>query len=144
MQPLSLGVTVSGHVDRSAFVYYSYTDSGAASNASSPFNVTVTPSSSQDDPDLYVNVGQVPSLTLFVYSSQYSAGQVELVLVDPAQVCNPYTRINGTCTFYIGVYGFTASEYTVVAYRNDGAPAAVISALMTSSLLLLAVIASLM
>ena len=96
---LQSGQPMAGSVLSGAFEYYSFeVDSPAL------LNITCVPTSPHGDPDLYVSDSfKYPNQLYFNYSST-SVGVDEVVV-----------RKAAARTYYIGVLGYTAAAYTIVA-----------------------------
>ena len=89
------------------------------------------------DPDMYITKdGTMPTLERFSWASESSAGFDDVVYISPNSTSpSPCIPSQTTCMYYVGVYGWTASSYTLTAstsgvvlglqmdYSKDGAVA---------------------
>ena len=106
--PLALGTEVSGAVVRGHMNLYSF-EAPLSSDLS--YTITVTPTSG--NPNLYVNTG---SSAAAVRLPDFRA---ESVHTDPGDDALDLQLIRGHQAFVVGVYGESASDYTLVLSQAD-------------------------
>eukprot|EP00457_Paulinella_chromatophora_P000073 gb/GEZN01000073.1/.p1 GENE.gb/GEZN01000073.1/~~gb/GEZN01000073.1/.p1 ORF type:complete len:2576 (+),score=267.19 gb/GEZN01000073.1/:57-7784(+) len=109
---ISSGMPSSGSVAAREMVYYRWTLSEAPEH---DLTISLTPSAG--DPDLYVSTGNSvddqPTLTDFTWSNtdQFTTSLLVIRKDDSNRCVDP-----NSCTYFIGVYGASEADYTLVAY----------------------------
>jgi len=81
--------------------------------------ISLTPSFG--DPDVYISLTQpFPNKKNFTWSqTAFGPDTLTIQSIDILQHgCNP--KLSGFCTFYLGVYGFLNSSFSMVVHTNEG------------------------
>ena len=114
---LNDGIPQFGRVALRAWAYYTFT----VAPRQWPTGVTFALSPLDgSDPDMFITKdGSLPDLQHYAWDAQASTGDDDIVYIS-ANATNPTpcVPLESTCTYTVGVYGFTASLYTITASTN--------------------------
>ena len=101
LTPLALGIPVTRFVARNGILYFTYILPSNTSVLLNPLSVTLQAISG--DPDLYVGVGFIPTVSTYSYRST-SSGSDAVSLIG---------GVLNRQVLYIGVYGYSSSSFDI-------------------------------
>lgn len=108
------GEAMQGSLQAHDYVYYSIP---GMHSLEQDLTIAVTPFSG--DPDLYVSIKEKhPTMTDYTWSRAHLGGDTITIPAENADGCGAKEN----CVYYIGIYGYAAATYTVLASWSNAEP----------------------
>ena len=110
-------IPVRGRVDPNSYEFYSI----KVSDPNSDVQVIVTPFDG-GDPDLYISANSShPTKEDYDWAGRgFGADVVTIQAAELNKHCKPQEMDNGFCSYYISVFGWTNTSYSLMATLSDG------------------------